>query len=87
MDTIAARYPDKPVLITSGGWEGIYGYHSYGRHPLDLAVGNGVLVPQTVPVDHLSAIDIADGFDAPVRVHGKSRRIVVGIGAVERIEH
>ncbi|MDF2989019.1 MAG: glycoside hydrolase family 2 protein [Eubacterium sp.] len=29
MDTIAARYPDKPVLITSGGWEGMYGYHSY----------------------------------------------------------
>jgi beta-glucuronidase len=29
MDKIAARYPDKPVLMTSGGWEGIYGNHSY----------------------------------------------------------
>ncbi len=29
MDRIAARYPDKPMIMTSGGWEGIYGYHSY----------------------------------------------------------
>lgn len=29
MDKIAARYPDKPMLMTSGGWEGIFGYHSY----------------------------------------------------------
>ncbi len=28
IDKIAARYPDKPVLMTSGGWEGVYGYHS-----------------------------------------------------------
>ncbi len=29
LDKIAARYPDKPVLMTSGGWEGLYGSHSY----------------------------------------------------------
>ena len=29
LDRIAARYPDKPMVMTSGGWEGIYGYHSY----------------------------------------------------------
>lgn len=29
LDLIAARYPHKPVLMTSGGWEGIYGNHSY----------------------------------------------------------
>ncbi len=28
MDKIAARYPEKPVLMTSGGWEAIYGNHS-----------------------------------------------------------
>ena len=31
LDKIAARYPDKPVVLTSGGWEGIYGYHSYQK--------------------------------------------------------
>lgn len=29
LDRIAARYPDKPMVMTSGGWEGIYGFHSY----------------------------------------------------------
>ena len=29
LDTIAGRYPEKPVVMTSGGWEGIYGQHSY----------------------------------------------------------
>lgn len=29
LDRIAARYPEKPVVMTSGGWEGIYGSHSY----------------------------------------------------------
>ena len=29
MDRIAGRYPEKPVLITSGGWEGLPGSHSY----------------------------------------------------------
>ena len=28
LDRIAARYPEKPVLMTSGGWEGMYGQHS-----------------------------------------------------------
>lgn len=31
LDEIAAGYPDKPVIMTSGGWEGIYGCHSYGE--------------------------------------------------------
>lgn len=31
LDMIASRYPDKPVVLTSGGWEGIYGYHSYQK--------------------------------------------------------
>ncbi len=31
LDDIAKNYPDKPVIITSGGWEGIYGYHSYKK--------------------------------------------------------
>ncbi len=29
LDLIASRYPDKPVMITSGGWEGIPGLHAY----------------------------------------------------------
>ncbi|MFA6309162.1 MAG: glycoside hydrolase family 2 TIM barrel-domain containing protein [Clostridia bacterium] len=32
LDDIAKNYPDKPVIITSGGWEGIYGYHSYKKN-------------------------------------------------------
>jgi beta-glucuronidase len=32
LDKIGAKYPDKPVVITSGGWEGIYGFHSYNRN-------------------------------------------------------
>ncbi len=32
LDKIAAKYPDKPVVMTSGGWEGIYGFHSHTRH-------------------------------------------------------
>lgn len=29
LDTIAEKYPDKPVIMTSGGWEGIPNFHSY----------------------------------------------------------
>ena len=29
LDRIAMRYPDKPIIITSGGWEGIPGFHSF----------------------------------------------------------
>lgn len=29
LDRIAANHPDKPMVMTSGGWEGIYGYHSH----------------------------------------------------------
>jgi 6-phosphogluconolactonase/glucosamine-6-phosphate isomerase/deaminase len=29
LDTMARRYPDKPLLITSHGWEGLYGERSY----------------------------------------------------------
>lgn len=32
LDKIAERYPDKPVVITSGGWEGVYGFHSYKKN-------------------------------------------------------
>jgi beta-glucuronidase len=31
LDQIAGRYPGKPVIITSGGWEAIYGAHSAAR--------------------------------------------------------
>lgn len=30
-DRIASRYPEKPVVITSGGWEALYGFHSAGK--------------------------------------------------------
>lgn len=29
LDEIAQRYPEKPFIMTSGGWEGIPGFHSY----------------------------------------------------------
>lgn len=29
LDRIASRNPGKPMVMTSGGWEGIFGYHSY----------------------------------------------------------
>ena len=29
LDRIAAKYPDKPIIMTSGGWEGIPNFHSY----------------------------------------------------------
>ena len=32
LDKIGAKYSDKPVVMTSGGWEGIYGFHSYNRN-------------------------------------------------------
>ena len=29
LTSMAQRYPDKPLLITSHGWEGLYGERSY----------------------------------------------------------
>jgi len=58
-----------------------------GSHPLYLSAADGIFIPQAVFVMHATLIDIADGLNTPVGVHGETGDIVIGIGAVKRIQH
>jgi len=57
-----------------------------GGHPLDVACGDGTTISHAVAVFHRSGEDVGNGFDAAVRMPGKSRRILGWDVAAEIIE-
>src|SRR5260370_19585190 len=56
------------------------------RHPLHVASRDGPAIPHTVAVLYGSGQDICDGFDAAVRVPGKTRQIIFRNVIAEVIE-
>jgi hypothetical protein len=57
-----------------------------GSHPLHVPGAQGAAVSQTVAVIDAARQHIGDGLDAPVRMPGKSRAIVVGAVVAEVVE-
>ena len=49
-----------------------------GGHPLHVAGGDGAAISHAVAMLHRSGENISDGFDAAMRMPGKSREIVLG---------
>src|SRR5258707_8377068 len=57
-----------------------------GRHPLHVARGHFALVAETVTVLDRTGEYVSDRFDPPVRMPGKSRKIICWILIAERSE-
>ena len=56
------------------------------RHPLDVAGGDGAVVPHAIAMLHGSSQDVGDGLNAAVRVPGKARQVVFGHVVAEIVE-
>ena len=57
-----------------------------GRHPLNVAGGDGAAVAHAVAVLHGSGQDVGDGLDAAVRMPGKAGQVILGNVVAEIVE-
>ena len=57
-----------------------------GGHPLNVTGGNGAAIAHAVAVLHGSGQNVGDGFNAAMRMPGKSGKIIFGNVVAEIVE-